>query len=65
MNLFTKEKQTDRLGKQSSGYQRRKPGGRVKLGVWDRQMPAAVFKIGNQQGSTALNKESSQYSVIT
>ena len=35
MNLFTKQKQTHRLRKQTHGYQRGKVGGRNKLGVWD------------------------------
>ena len=34
MNLFTKQKQTYRHGKQTYGYQRGK-WGRGKLGVWD------------------------------
>ena len=36
MNLFTKQKQTHKLPKQTYGYQREKVGGeRDKLGVWD------------------------------
>ena len=35
MNLFTKQKQTHRLRKQTYGYQRGKLGGRNKLAVWD------------------------------
>ena len=35
MNLFTKQKQTHRLRKQTYGYQRGKVQGRDKLGVWD------------------------------
>ena len=35
MNLFTKQKQTHRLQKQTYGYQRRKVGERDKLGDWD------------------------------
>ena len=36
MNLFTKQKQTHRLRKQTYGYQRGKVvGGRDKLEVWD------------------------------
>ena len=35
MNLFTKEKQTHRLQKQSYGYQRGNVAGKDKLGVWD------------------------------
>ena len=35
MNLFTKQKQTHKLRKQTHDYQRGKVGGRDKLGVWD------------------------------
>ena len=35
MNLFTKQKQTHRLRKQTYDYQRGKVGGRDKLAVWD------------------------------
>ena len=35
MNLFTKQKQTHRLRKQTYGYQSEKGVGRDKLGVWD------------------------------
>ena len=35
MNLFTKEKQTHRLRKQTYGNQRGKPGERDKLRAWD------------------------------
>ena len=35
MNLFTKQKQTNRLRKQSYGYHSGKVEGRDKLGVWD------------------------------
>ena len=35
MNLFTKQKQTHRVRKQTYGYQRQKVGGRDKLGSWD------------------------------
>ena len=34
MNLFTEQKQTHRLRKQTYGYERW-GGGRNKLGVWD------------------------------
>ena len=38
VNLFTKQKQTHRLGKHTYGYQRGKgAGGRDKLGGWDSQ----------------------------
>ena len=35
MNVFTKWKQTQRLGKQTYGYQRGNVERRDKLGVWD------------------------------
>ena len=35
INLFTKQEQTHRLGKQTYGYQRGKVVGRDKLGGWD------------------------------
>ena len=35
MNLFTKQKQTHRFQKQTSGYQRGNVVGRDKLGAWD------------------------------
>ena len=35
MNLFTKQKQTHRLRKQTYSYQRGNMAGRDKLGVWD------------------------------
>jgi len=49
MNLFTKEKQTYRLRKQMYGYQR---VGRDKLGVWDQDINAIMYKIDKQQGPT-------------
>ena len=35
MNLFTKQKETHRLRKETYGYQRGNVGGRDKLGGWD------------------------------
>ena len=35
MNLFTKQKQIYRHGKETYGCQRENVGGRDKLGVWD------------------------------
>ena len=52
VNIFTKQKQTHRLRKQIYGYQRGKEVGRDKLGVWDRHIHTAIFKIDNQQGPT-------------
>ena len=46
MNLFIKQKQTHRHRK----FRNTKGGnwGRDKLGVWDWQMPATVYKIDEQ-----------------
>ena len=49
MNLFTKQRQTHRLQKQTYGYQRRKVG-EGKLRVWDYHIHTTIYKIGNQQG---------------
>ena len=35
MNLFTRQKQTHRLGEQTCGCQRGQVGGRDGLGIWD------------------------------
>ena len=43
MNLFTKQKETHRLGN-------RLPGGRDRQGVWDSDVHTAIFKMDNQQG---------------
>ena len=48
MNLFTKQKQTQRHRKQTYGYQRRKGGERDKLGMWDYQIYTTMYKIGKQ-----------------
>ena len=47
MNLFTKQKQTYRLWKQTYGYQRGKVGGRDKLGGWDLHINTTIYKIDN------------------
>ena len=55
MNLFTQQKQTHRLRKQTYGYQGRKRGmgaGRDKLGAWDYYIHTTMYKIDNQQGPT-------------
>ena len=44
--------ETDKLRKQTYGYQRGKVGGRDRLGVWDWYIYTTVFKIDNQQGLT-------------
>ena len=51
MNLFTKQKQTHRLQKQTYGYQRGKRAG-DKLGVWDWQIQTTTYKIDKQRGPT-------------
>ena len=51
-NLFTKQKQTQRLREWTYGYQGEKVGGRDRLGVWDWQVHIAIFKIDNQQSPT-------------
>ena len=52
MNLFTKQKQTCRYGKQTYGYQRGNVEGRDKSGAWDNHTHTTVYKIDNQQGHT-------------
>ena len=49
MNLFTKQKQTQRLRKQTYGYQRRNVGGVDKLGVWDWHIHTMIYKIDNHK----------------
>ena len=51
-NLFTKQKQTHRLRKQTYGSQRGKWWGRDKLGAWDSHTHTTIYKIDNQQGLT-------------
>ena len=49
MNLFTKQKQTHRLQKQTYGNQRGNVGwGRDKSGVWDEHIHTTLYKIENQ-----------------
>ena len=61
MNLFTKQKQTQKTKtkKQISANQRVK-GGRDKLGVWDQQMKSTIYKIYSidciEQGTTVENQ---------
>ena len=49
-NLFTKQKQTHRLMKQTYGYQGEKVSRGDKLGGWD--IHTTKCKINNQQGPT-------------
>ena len=50
MNLFTKQKETYRLGKQTYGYQGGKVVGRDKSGAWDEH--THTTRTDNQQGPT-------------
>ena len=43
MNLYTKQKQIHRRGKQSYVYERGKD-------VWDQQIQTTIYKTDNQQG---------------
>ena len=47
MNLFTKQKQTYRYQKQTSGYQRGNVVGRDKSGARDKHAHTAVYKRDN------------------
>lgn len=49
MNLFTKEKQTHRLQKQTDGYQRGKVGMSDKLGGWNQQIHITIYKINTKR----------------
>ena len=51
MNLFTKQKETHRLGKQTLAGDRRW-GEQNSYGVWDGHVHTAIFIKDNQQGST-------------
>ena len=55
MNLFTKQKQTHRLRKQTYGYQGGKVSRRDKLGGWD--IHTTIYKINNQQGPTIQHRK--------
>ena len=50
MSLFTKQKQTYRLGKQTYGYQKGRVGGGMELGVWDWQMHTFICGMDDQWG---------------
>ena len=53
MNLFTKQKQTHRLGERTYGSQRGRMGGRDSQGISYKHRHTAVFKMDNQQGPTS------------
>ena len=48
MNLFTKQKETHRLRKQTYSFQRGNVGWGDKLGVWDSHIHTTIYKIDNQ-----------------
>ena len=56
MNFFAKQKQTHRHRKQTHGYQRGNLR-REKLGVWDQQMQATIYKTDKQQALTVQDRE--------
>ena len=55
VNVFTKQKQTDRFQKQTYGYQRRKTAGRDKLGAWDYNIHATRL---SRCGSVVMSQTS-------
>ena len=52
MNLFTKQKQTHKLKRMNLWLPGGRVGGTDRLGVWDRHVYNAIFKIDNQRGPT-------------
>ena len=56
MNLFTKQKQTHRIRKQTYGYWG-KGGEEGQTGVWDWHVHSTTFKRDNQQEATVQHKE--------
>ena len=56
MNLLLKQKQTYRHRKQTYGYPRGKAEGRDKLGVWDQEIQAIIYKINKQKGPTLQHR---------
>ena len=58
MNLFTKQRKTHRLKKQTYGYQREEGQGRDELGVWDQQIQTSIYKYKiDKQDPTVLHRE--------
>ena len=49
MNLYTKQKETNRCRKQTYGYQRGKVEGRDKLEVWSSIVVYTYYYIENRQ----------------
>ena len=60
MNLFTKQKQTNRLRELTQGYQREGWGKRDSQGVWNEHIHTAIFKMENQQGPALQLMNSAQ-----
>ena len=56
MNLFTKQKQTDRYLKQTHGYQR----GDMSVRGINEHKHSTIYKIGNQQGDQPVNPKGNQ-----
>ena len=52
MNLFTNQKQTQRVRKWTYGYQEGSTGGRDSYEICDGHIHTAIFKMDNQQGPT-------------
>ena len=54
MNLFKKQKQTQRHQKQTQSTRVPKGGVQDKLGVWDWHIFTTIYKVGNQQGIVCM-----------
>ena len=52
INLFKKQKQTQRRREQTYGYQQGKGGGGIKLGIWDYWMQITKYKVDKQKSPT-------------
>ena len=69
MNLSTKQKKTQRCGKQTQGYPKVTPPPKVvggdKLGVWDYIYTVLYIKNINSNNLLYITKNYSQYLVIT
>ena len=65
MNLFTKQKQTHRLQKQTYGYQRRKVGGEINLEFGINIHTLLYIKLISNKDLLYSKGNSTQYSVIT
>ena len=67
LNLFTEQKQTYTLRKQTSGYPSGKTEvrGRDKLSIWDQHIHTTMHKLDNQKDLLYSTGNSTQYLVIT